>query len=210
MALPQTAFKSQPVPRVESKTASGQTTGEIKPDMDRCEEQAASFDCAALLAMLQDPYAADESNRAFFHVRFCLSEDPLQPYKMTIDRSLWPDIFRGQRASVSKAKRAITDYKNAVGNRESLAELMVFYCERTAGFCADVYHTDPAYFDAWCECSRRAQNHGRTTTNSDQPSQQARSGAEYCSSAAMALVKTWTFCLLSSIRPFSQRGASWK
>jgi hypothetical protein len=25
---------------------------------------------------------------------------------------------------------------------------MVFYCERLAGFCADVYHTDPAYFDA--------------------------------------------------------------
>lgn len=120
----------------------------VQVAMDRCEEQAASFDCAALLAMLQDLYAADESNRAFFHARFCLSEDPLQPYKKTIDRSLWSDIFRGQRAFVSKAKRVITECKDAIGNPEGLAELMVFYCERTAGFCADVFHTDPAYFDA--------------------------------------------------------------
>ena len=34
MALPQTALKSQPAPRVESKTACGQTAGEIKADID--------------------------------------------------------------------------------------------------------------------------------------------------------------------------------
>ena len=31
---------------------------------------------------------------------------------------------------------------------EGLTELMVFYCERAAGFCRDVGHTDPAYFGA--------------------------------------------------------------
>jgi hypothetical protein len=39
-------------------------------------------------------------------------------------------------------------YKKAIGDPEGLAELMVFYCERAAGFCADGRHADPAYFDA--------------------------------------------------------------
>ena len=43
-------------------------------------------------------------------------EDPLQPYKKTVDRWLWPDLFRGQRTSVSRAKGAITKYKQALGD----------------------------------------------------------------------------------------------
>ena len=69
-----------------------------------------------------------------FHARFGLGEDLLPPYKKTIDRWLWPDIFRGQEASVSRAKEAITQYKKAVGDPEGLAELMVFYCEQGSGF----------------------------------------------------------------------------
>ena len=72
----------------------------------------------------------------------------LEPYKKAIDRGLWPDVFRRQETSVSKAKQAISDYKNALGNPEGLAELMVFYCERAAGFSKDVSHDDAGYFDA--------------------------------------------------------------
>ena len=57
-------------------------------------------------------------------------------------------LFRKQDTSVSQAKRAISDYKKAVGDPEGLAELMVFYCERAAGFCSDVCNDDEGYFDA--------------------------------------------------------------
>jgi hypothetical protein len=72
----------------------------------------------------------------------------LKPYKATIDRWLWPDVFKNQDTSVARAKKAITDYKKAVGQPESLAELMVFYCERAAGFSSDVGLQDAGYFDA--------------------------------------------------------------
>jgi hypothetical protein len=78
----------------------------------------AGFDRASLLSVLQDLYAADEDNRAFLHARFGLGKDPLQPYKKTIDRWLWPDIFRGQQTSVSRAKGAIAKYEMAVGDPE--------------------------------------------------------------------------------------------
>jgi hypothetical protein len=77
-----------------------------------------------------------------------LGEDPLQAYKKIVDRWLWPDEFRGQQTSVSRAKRAITKYRKALGDPVDLAELLVFYCERAAGFCQDVDHRDTAYLDA--------------------------------------------------------------
>ena len=74
-----------------------------------------------------------------FHRR-CLSR--------SIDRWICPDVFRDQDTSVSKAKKAISDYRKAVGRPEGLAELMVFYCERAAGFCAEVGFEDDTFFAA--------------------------------------------------------------
>ena len=57
-------------------------------------------------------------------------------------------MLRNQDTSVAKAKQAISNYKKAVGERAALAELMVFYCERAAGFCGEVGYQDDSYFDA--------------------------------------------------------------
>jgi hypothetical protein len=126
----------------------GKRPAKSKPTWADVKTNLASFDRAALLGVLQDLYAADEANRAFLNARFGLGEDPLLPYKKTIDRWLWPDMFRGQRTSVSRAKGAITKYGRALGDPVGLAELLVFYCERAAGFCQEVDYREAAYFDA--------------------------------------------------------------
>jgi hypothetical protein len=103
----------------------------------------ASFDRAGLVELIRDLYAANKGNRTFLHARFGLGgEDVLKPYKETLDRWLWPDVFRNQDTSVAKAKQAISSYKKAVGELAGLAELMVFYCERAAGFCNDLGNQD--------------------------------------------------------------------
>lgn len=106
------------------------------------------FDRAALLGLVRDLYVACKDNQAFLHARFSLGKNALEPYKKIINRWLWPDMVRGQDTSVSRAKRAITDYRRAIGDAEGVAELMVFYCERAAGFSRDVSHDDAGYFDA--------------------------------------------------------------
>ena len=50
-------------PRVESETASGQTTGEIKPTWADVKINRARLDRAALLGVLQDLYAAVQEDR---------------------------------------------------------------------------------------------------------------------------------------------------
>ena len=127
------------MPRLNPKTQA--TWSDVKARL-------AEFDRAGLIDLVQDLYAASRDNQAFLHARFALGGDVLKPYKAAITRWLWPDMFKAQDTSVSKAKQAISDYRKAIGRPDGLTELMVFYCEQAAGFSADVGLQDGGYFDA--------------------------------------------------------------
>ena len=118
------------------------------PTWSDVKRQMAEFDRAGLLGTIQDLYAASKDTQAFLHARFGLGPDALDPYKATIARSLWPDLTRSQRPSVAADKKAIADYKKAIGQPDGLAELMVFYCEQAAGFGGEYGFEDGGYFDA--------------------------------------------------------------
>ncbi len=124
------------------------TTKKAEASWSDVKSRLAAFDRAGLLSLLQDLYAASKDNQAFLHARFALGGDVLKPYKATIDRWLWPDVLKNQDISVAKAKKAIADYKKAVGHPDGLAELMVFFCEQAAGFCDDIGLQDEGFFDA--------------------------------------------------------------
>src|SRR6266571_7868995 len=95
-------------------TERGKKVGEA-PTWSDIKEKLADFDRAGMLTLVQDMYGASKDNQAFLHARFGLGADTLKPYKATIARWLWPDLSRGQDTSISKAKKAIADYKKAVG-----------------------------------------------------------------------------------------------
>jgi hypothetical protein len=118
------------------------------PTWSDVKAKLADFDRPGLLALIQDLYASNKQTQAFLHARFGLGNDVLLPFKATIRRYLWPDIFKNQDSSVAIAKKAISDYKKSIGRSEGLAELMVFYCESAAGFSNDVGLQDEGYFVA--------------------------------------------------------------
>lgn len=118
----------------------------IAPTWSNVKTKLADFDRAGMLALVQDMYAASKENQLFLHARFNLGADILKPYKTAIARWLWPDISRGQDISISKAKKAIADYKKAVGRPAEQAELMTFYCEQAVGFCREVGFSDESFF----------------------------------------------------------------
>src|SRR3954451_2609267 len=115
------------------------------PSWSDVKARLAEFDRTALLGLVQDLYAASKDNQAFLHTRFGLGGDALKPYKATIDRWLSPNVYRNQDVSVSKAKKAIADYKKASGRPEGLAELMVFFCERAAAFAREFGFQDTPF-----------------------------------------------------------------
>lgn len=131
-----------------SKTRMSKPQSKSQPSWADVKANLAAFDRTGLLDLIHHLYAAHKENQAFLHARFGLGVDVLEPYKKTIDRWLWPDVFRNQDTSVSKAKQAVSDYKKAVGDPAGLTELMVFFCEQAAGFCHDIGQQDEGYFDA--------------------------------------------------------------
>jgi hypothetical protein len=119
-----------------------------QPRWTDVKAKLASLDRMGLIGLVQDLYTLHKDNQTFLHTRFGLGEDALKPYKETLDRWLWPDVLRNQDTSVAKAKQAISSYRKAVGEAAGLAELMVFFCERAAGFCNDVGYQDESYINA--------------------------------------------------------------
>ena len=104
------------------------------------------FDRADLLGLVQDLYAGSKDNQAFLHARLSLGHDQLKPYKVVISKWICPDLLRNQPVSVSKAKKAISDYRKAIGQPEGLAELSIFYCEEAFSFLEICRMEDESYF----------------------------------------------------------------
>ena len=106
------------------------------------------FDRAGLRGLVQDLYSASKDNQAFLHARLGLGHDQLQPFKASISRWISPDLMKDQPISVSKAKKAIADYKKAIGRPHGMAELSVFYCEEAVCFLESCSIDDEKYFAA--------------------------------------------------------------
>jgi hypothetical protein len=76
-------------------------------------------------------------NRAFLAARLGVGSDSLIQFKKIISRWIHPDLMKGQDVSVAKAKKAIADYRKAIGRPAGMAELCIFYCEETAQLVGD-------------------------------------------------------------------------
>ena len=57
-----------------------------------------------------------------------------------------PRSQKGQPVSVSKAKKAVTDYRKAIGRPEGLAELSIFFCEEAFSFAESCSFQIESYF----------------------------------------------------------------
>jgi hypothetical protein len=105
-----------------------------------------TFDRAGLYGLVQDLYEASKDNQAFVHARLGLGSDQLRPFKATISRWINPDLIRNQAVSVSKAKKAIADYRKAIGRPGGLAELSIFFCEEALSLVESCSFEDERFF----------------------------------------------------------------
>jgi hypothetical protein len=103
---------------------------------------------AGLLGLVQDLYTTSKDNQAFLHARLGLGDDQLQPFKVSISNWIYPDLAKSRPISISKAKKAIADYKKAIGRPDGMAELCIFYCEEAFGFLESCSMEDESYLVA--------------------------------------------------------------
>ena len=139
------------------------------PHWSDVKSRLADFDRAGLLSLVQDLYAASKDNQTFLHARFGLGDDPLESYKDVIVRWINPPDLR-EPISVSKAKKAISDYKKALGQPEGLAELSLFYCEEAFDFLSACGMDDEGFYDALVRMFEQALKHVLTLPHARQAS----------------------------------------
>jgi hypothetical protein len=120
----------------------------ISPSWSDVKTALLDFDRAGLRGLVQDLYSASKDNQAFLNARLGLGQDQLRPFKASISKWISPDLMKGQPISVSKAKKAIADYKKAIGRPAGMAELSIFYCEEAFGFLESCSMDDEKYFAA--------------------------------------------------------------
>ncbi|MEK7207057.1 MAG: hypothetical protein AAB134_04155 [Pseudomonadota bacterium] len=117
-----------------------------QPVWGEVKTRLSEFDRAGLLALVQDLYALNKTNQSFLHARFSPGMDSLAVYKKRIHDALFPDWNKPVR--VAEARKAITEYRKAIGQPEGLLELHVFWCETASGFSMDLGYADEGYFNA--------------------------------------------------------------
>lgn len=143
------------------------------PSWSDVKTKLVDFDRAGLLGLVQDLYGASKDNKAFLHTRFGLGDDPLVPYKAIITQWINPSDYRKPQ-SVAKAKKAISDYKKALGKPEGLAELAVFYCEEVFDFLAGCGMDDEGFYDALVRMFEQALKYVLVLTSAQQAAFLAR------------------------------------
>lgn len=108
----------------------------------------AGMDKKQLIVLVSDLYRLSKENQTFLHVRFGVGDDPLSPYKKTIEACMYPAVDKNKPVQIAKAKQAISSYTKAVGDPRGEAELMTFFVECGNNLTLDLGDIDEAFYDA--------------------------------------------------------------
>ena len=108
---------------------------ESEPKWSDVKKELTALEPKQLIDLLRELYRASRDNRDFLHARFAVAGDLLAPYKKTITRWISPEVHQldGGR-SISRARKALSDYRKARGDDRGLAELCIHYVASGGSF----------------------------------------------------------------------------
>lgn len=106
------------------------------------------FDKKQLVELAGDLYRLSMANKDFFHARFSLGEEPLEPYKRIIQNAMHPYLEDNETLDITRATDAIRHYSKAVDDAKGEAELMTFFVECGNNFTLSYGDIDEDFYDA--------------------------------------------------------------
>ena len=100
-----------------------------------------------LIRLVGDLYSVGPENRRFLEARFALG-DAIAPYKKIIQAALYPNVMKDRvEISFAKARKAIGDYRKAVGDPKGVVELMVTAVECGNNFTVEYGDIDEPFYN---------------------------------------------------------------
>ena len=108
----------------------------------------AQHDRSALVDLIGELYALNAQNRDFLDARFSGNDSALIRYKKIIHEALYPEVMSSTPVSFREAKKAIADYRKALGEALGLAELTVYAAECGNQYTCDCGDIDGPFYDS--------------------------------------------------------------
>lgn len=99
-----------------------------------------------LISLVGEFYKLSAQNQVFLETRFGNQQDGLEEYKVIIKKNICPSEPWKKDVSLSTGRKAISDYKKALGNPEGLIELMLYYCECGVNFTNQFGDIDEGFY----------------------------------------------------------------
>ena len=118
------------------------------PTWSEVKSKVVKLDQKQLIQIVGDLYRLSKENQEFLNARFGVLDDPLAPFKKSIEESMYPDIYRDKPIQISKAKAAIRHYSKAVGDISGEAELKTFFVECGNRFTVEYGDMDEGFYNA--------------------------------------------------------------
>ena len=109
------------------------------------------FSSTQLLGLVQDLYRFSEQNASFMQARFLSDRkqgDHLAVYKKRIQQAVSPKQPWKQDVRLADGRRAIRDFKKAIGNISDTLTLMVYYVECGNDFTLEFGDIDEAFYNS--------------------------------------------------------------
>ncbi len=97
------------------------------------------------MALIKDLYSLDQQNKIFVQTKYSLV-DPIKPYKEIVEECLYPDVIKQHPLDILRGKRAISQYRKAVGDPKGILELMVCYVECGNDFTCEYGDIDEKFY----------------------------------------------------------------
>jgi hypothetical protein len=124
-----------------TKTKKASPWLEIKGILNQCSHND-------LIGLTSELYALSKTNKNFLEARFINNEDIIDHYKDLIQKYLAPaePWKKSQQVSLKDAKKVLSDYKKATGNKIAIIDLMVHYVECGNDFTLQFGDLDEPYY----------------------------------------------------------------
>lgn len=99
-----------------------------------------------LVGVIKELYDLNAQNELFLETRFGNRHAGFEEYKLIIEESICPSEPWHRDVSLSTGRKAISDYKKAVGDPAGLLELMIYYCECGVNFTLQFGDIDERFY----------------------------------------------------------------
>ncbi|MFH0958111.1 MAG: hypothetical protein V1897_05350 [Pseudomonadota bacterium] len=101
-----------------------------------------------LVQIVGELYRLSKENKEFLNVRFDVLDDPLAPFKKSIEDALCPDVLGDKPIQIARAKEAIRRYYKAAGDLTGEAKLKTFFVECGNRYTLDYGDMYEEFYDA--------------------------------------------------------------